>query len=209
MSEKHKYHEACHKIAELEQEIQYYKDHHKSFWEKCFPKKEDKMECECKHKRNLIAYFVKLNPNAIIPERAEVGSVGYDVYTDFNGADYNIGPGETGLLHTGIVAIPPKGFHWELVLRSSTPKKKEGIVLANSVGIIDPSYCGPKDEIRILILNTSKEIKTFYKGERVAQLILRENLIPEVQEVSIETIIANDDRGGFGSTTTEKEKKNE
>jgi dUTPase len=97
------------------------------------------------------------------------------------------------------------------------------LLQANALGLIDFSYIGPEDEIKIPLLNArtsskgsaqhwrsmGEELKdfdpkvvgafVFEKGTRIAQMILRENLVPVVEEISIDELRASS-RGGFGST---------
>jgi dUTPase len=167
-----------------------------------------------------IARFAKIDPEAVIPTYAEEGSVACDLYLLEKTVVY---PGEVVLARTGIVAIPPIGYHWELCLRSSTPVKNPLLLQANALGLIDFSYVGPNDEIRIPLLNArasskgsaqhwreiEKEVPNFdpkvvsafvfEKGTRIAQMILRENLVPAVEEISMDELRASS-RGGFGST---------
>jgi dUTPase len=167
-----------------------------------------------------VAKFAKIDPEAVIPTYAEKGSVACDLYLFEKTVVY---PGEVVLARTGIVAIPPIGYHWELCLRSSTPVKNPLLLQANALGLIDFSYIGPEDEIKIPLLNArtsskgsaqhwrsmGEELKdfdpkvvgafVFEKGTRIAQMILRENLVPVVEEISIDELRASS-RGGFGST---------
>ena len=182
---------------------------------------------------SFISRFAKIHKDAILPTIATKGSVGYDIYAL---EDTWIEPGEVKLIRTGLVAIPPDGFHFELVLRSSTPLKKEGLVLANSLGIIDRDYIGADDEIKIMILNTKKRrmnidsnydicgrfhtfedknndefelsieedfddsSNDFYikKGEKIAQLILRQSIVAPIQEIPISHLKNKKNRKGFG-----------
>ena len=47
--------------------------------------------------------------------------------------------------------------------RSSTPLKR-GLMIANGVGVIDPDYCGPADEIKIAVMNFTDEEVTITPG---------------------------------------------
>jgi dUTP pyrophosphatase len=162
------------------------------------------------------AYFIKIHPEAIIPAWGTKESSACDLTTI---VDAIIEPKKVVKIRTGLVAKPPLGYHWELSLRSSTPTKHYvGLILANSIGIIDSDYCGitrnsdnsinEADEILIPVLNILDD-KTIYipKGKRIAQLILRETLNKIfIKEVSVSDYISmcnkNDKkkRGGFGST---------
>lgn len=144
-------------------------------------------------------YFSKITEGAIFPTIATDGSVGYDLYTS---EDVYIDSGNVVLVGTGIVAVPPDGYHFELVLRSSTPKKHKGLVLANSIGIIDSDYVGQKDEIKIMLLNTTPKMffikSSIYipKHQKIAQLLLRENIVFPSYELPMENL--GKSRGGFG-----------
>ena len=58
--------------------------------------------------------------------------------------DIHLSEGEFALLSLGIRVKIPEGFEAYIVPRSST-FKNFGILQANSIGIIDSSYCGPND----------------------------------------------------------------
>lgn len=145
------------------------------------------------------AKFVKLRPDAVIPRYQTKKSAGCDLTIPTEMQAIELQPGELKLVATGIVAIPPYGYHWELCLRSSTPVKNRGLVQANSIGIIDSDFCGSKDEIKIPVLNTGDELITLKPGTRIAQLVLRENLCPDIKEITFEEL-KQTSRGGFGST---------
>lgn len=149
--------------------------------------------------------FYRMTPDATVPTLANKSAIGYDLYAL---EDVIIPSAKVVAIRTGIVAKAPWGYHFELCLRSGTPVKKSGLVLANGIGIIDPDYCGPEDEIKILVLNTNPVEDSGWawgpikikKGERIAQLILRENVTADIREGNYEALKASDSRGGFGST---------
>lgn len=53
--------------------------------------------------------------------------------------------GEFKLIPLGVALALPKGYEAHVVPRSST-FKTYGVIQANSMGIIDNSYCGPNDQ---------------------------------------------------------------
>jgi len=84
-----------------------------------------------------------------------------------------------------------------LVSRSSLHKRS--LYLANSVGVIDPSYEGENDEIRAMILNFSPIPVYIRKGERICQLLfLGRAQINDL--VKVKEHWGSRSRGGFGST---------
>lgn len=105
--------------------------------------------------------------------------------------------GEYRLIRLGVGMILPKGYEALVLPRSSTPKKF-GIMLGNSMGVIDNSYSGDADEWKfpaVAIRDTVIE-----KGDRIAQFRIVENqpsivfeVVDHLNEVS---------RGGIGSTGT-------
>ena len=103
--------------------------------------------------------------------------------------------GEYKLLRLGIGMEIPKGYEALVVPRSSTPSKF-GIILANSIGVIDNSYNGDTDQWRfpaIAIRDTVIE-----KGDRICQFRIIENQ-PELEFEEVERL--NEiSRNGIGST---------
>ena len=87
----------------------------------------------------------------------------------------------------------PKGLIPELQIRArSGLALNHGITLANGVGTVDADY---KDEIKVLLWNTSKEDFTINVGDRIAQLLLGlSHRIPTLP------VLNNVRKGGFGST---------
>ena len=99
------------------------------------------------------------------------------------------------LLPTGLGIGIPKDHVMHVYPRSST-YKKFGILLANSVGTIDPDYSGPDDQIFIAVINPGPEPVTIKAGSRVAQFLIT----PRPQIKWVEGEAGNQNRGGFGTT---------
>ncbi|HSX58052.1 MAG TPA: hypothetical protein VLE47_02145 [Candidatus Saccharimonadales bacterium] len=79
-----------------------------------------------------------------------------------------IQPKEIKLIPLNVSVQIPEGFALLVFARSSTPWKK-GLLVANSVGIVDPFYRGDKDEVLIELLNFSDKEVQIEKGELLAQ----------------------------------------
>jgi dUTP pyrophosphatase len=80
--------------------------------------------------------------------------------------------------------------------RSSTPLKR-GLMVANGVGVVDPDYCGPGDEVKIAVLNVTTAPVTIRQGDRIAQGIF----LPAPRVTWEETdALGTSSRGGFGGT---------
>ncbi len=144
-----------------------------------------------------IVKFCKIHEDAKIPTIASKGSVGYDLYAL---EDVTIEPSQLKVVRTGLVGVPPMGYYFQLYIRSSVPYKNQGLVLANSVGIIDEDYVGPEDELRILLLNTKTRGAPFQiqKHQKIAQLVIHESLVAPIEEISI--VQLKKSRGGLGSS---------
>lgn len=102
------------------------------------------------------------------------------------------------LIHTGIKANMNNDEVLELYNRSSNPGKK-GLILANSVGVVDADYYGNKDndgEIMFSFYNFTAHDVEIHVGDKIGQGIFKKFLHPEVN------CIINDveRQGGFGST---------
>lgn len=110
--------------------------------------------------------------------------------------------GQTMMIPLGIAMKLPDGYEAHLVPRSST-FKNYGIIMTNSMGIIDNSYSGNNDQWHFPALylgNEKSRHARIRKGARIAQFrIVRK--MPEAELIRVEKL-EGPDRGGFGSTGT-------
>lgn len=109
--------------------------------------------------------------------------------------DVTLKAGDFALISLGVAMKLPAGFEAWLAPRSST-FMKWGIILTNSIGIVDNSYCGNDDIWKMPVYATrDTEIK---KGDRIAQFrIIPSMIIPCLNRVDE---LSSENRGGFGST---------
>lgn len=109
--------------------------------------------------------------------------------------DTTMKAGEYKMIPLGIAMELPQGYE-ALVAPRSSAFRKYGVLLANSIGIIDESYKGDNDEWNFLAYAVRD---TFIpKNERICQFrIIRHQ--PSVTLVEVDTL-GNPDRGGIGST---------
>ena len=131
-----------------------------------------------------------------VPGYATPGAAAMDLRACLETA-VEIQPGETVLIPSGIaIGIHDPGLVALLVPRSGLGIK-HGIVLANTIGVIDSDYQG---EIGIGIYNRSKTAYTIQPGERICQMML----MPVVQAglVLVDEFSQESERGagGFGHT---------
>lgn len=177
-----------------------------------------------KSSKRIIEIPISLSGGAKCPKYAHVGDAGLDVYAI---EDYDVEPGETALVKTGLKVAVPRGFELQVRPRSGTSLKTK-MRVANTPGTIDSGYRG---EIGIIIENIEPKIadisytfeenpedtahpyirltsikhgKSYHieKGERIAQLVLNEIPLAHFYEVDDIGVFNNDDRGegGFGSS---------
>lgn len=132
-----------------------------------------------------------LNDKAQLPTRGSEYAAGYDLYAS-----------EAIMVRKGCTTLIPTGIAIELQenqfagIYSRSGFAKDGLVVANGVGVIDPDYRGP---IGVLIYNQEKFDTIVDEGTRIAQMVVQE-FVPvqfeEVEELS-ETVRGG---GGFGSS---------
>ena len=133
-----------------------------------------------------------------LPVRKTKYSAGYDIEAaeDVIVPSFKKGMNPT-LVKTGIKAYMQDDEVLILANRSSNPKKK-GLILANSIGVIDKDYYGNEDNdghIFVQCINIKDEDVIIKKGEAVAQAIFQKYLM--IDGDNAEGIR----KGGFGSTS--------
>jgi len=89
----------------------------------------------------------------------------------------------------------PEGYEAIVAPRSST-FKKFGLIMTNSFGVIDSSYCGNEDVWRFPALAMRKT--TIYKGDRICQF----RIVKRQPDIVFKEVnnLDNPNRGGIGST---------
>ena len=124
-------------------------------------------------------------------EALEVGD-----WIDLRSAEsVEIKAGEYKLIRLGVAMELPEGYEALVAPRSST-FKNYGILLANSLGIIDESYKGDNDEWKFLAYATRDT--HVEKNDRICQFRIIEHQ-PKIKLTKVESL-GNADRGGIGST---------
>jgi dUTP pyrophosphatase len=77
--------------------------------------------------------FRRLDPDAMLPERAHPGDAGFDLRSI---EDLEVGPGEREMVRTGVAAAIPEG-HAGLVLPRSGLASKLGLTVAYAHGLFE------------------------------------------------------------------------
>lgn len=131
-----------------------------------------------------------------LPQYATAGSAGLDLRVMFeNCTGVAINPGETVLIPTGLaIHIADPGYA-ALILPRSGLGHKHGLVLGNTIGLVDSDYQG---ELMVSAhLRQGSEPLHLNHGDRIAQLVI----VPVVQ-VALNVVEAftptNRAEGGFG-----------
>ena len=133
-----------------------------------------------------------------LPVRKTKYSAGYDIEAaeDTVIPSFKKGMAPT-LIKTGIKAYMQDDEFLALYNRSSNPKKK-GLILANSVGIIDKDYYENPDNdghIMFAFYNIKEEDVVIKKGEAIGQGIFQKFFAVDNDSAEGERV------GGFGSTS--------
>lgn len=129
-----------------------------------------------------------------MPAYETSGSAGMDLRA-FVSEEIELKPLERKLIPTGLFLEIPEGYEAQLRPRSGLAFK-HGISLPNTPATIDSDYRG---EIKIALINLSKEIFVVKNGERIAQMIIAKHEKAELVQVE-ELNETKRGEGGFGST---------
>ena len=134
---------------------------------------------------------VKLHKDAVIPERATLGSAGYDLCSV---EDVTITPGARAIVPTGLaIGIGAFDVYARIAPRSGLAAKNGLDVMA---GIVDSDYTG---ELKVVLINLGTETVVLHKGSKIAQLVFERIALPRLEEANALDSTTRGD-GGFGST---------
>ena len=137
------------------------------------------------------------NSNINLPVRSTKNSAGYDVEAAEDCIIPAFKPGQKPtLVKTGIKAYMESDEVLILANRSSNPGKK-GLILANSIGVVDSDYYENPDNdghIMYAFFNFKAEDVEIKKGDRIGQAIFQKYLVTD------NDIAQGERTGGFGST---------
>lgn len=137
-----------------------------------------------------------IHPNAVVPERCHDDDSGMDL---FSVEEYDIEPGETKLVKTGIKIILPKNHEAQIRPKSGLALKK-GLSVLNTPGTIDEGYRG---EVCVILINHGKETVHIGLREKVAQMVIAKVEKPNiyfVNQITYNSFETERGEGGFGST---------
>jgi dUTP pyrophosphatase len=131
-----------------------------------------------------------------MPHYATEGAAGMDLRACITEA-LTLMPGQCELIPTGLaIHIADPGFA-AIILPRSGLGHKHGIVMGNTIGLIDSDYQG---ELKISCWNRSTEAYTIQPGDRIAQLMIIPVMQVQLQQVEAFTESSSRGDGGFGHT---------
>lgn len=128
-----------------------------------------------------------------LPIRKTAKSAGYDLAA---AEEIDLAPGCVTLVPTGLKAYMEADEVLLIYIRSSLAMK-QGVLLANGVGVIDADYAdNPSNEghIQIALYNPTAEVVPIGRGQTIAQGVFAQFLVVDDDQATGER------RGGFGST---------
>ena len=132
--------------------------------------------------------------NNPLPSYATEGSAGMDLRANLQ-EPITLQSLERFLIPTGLFIELPDGYEAQIRPRSGLAAK-QGLTCLNSPGTIDSDYRG---EIKVILVNLSKEPQTIQTGERIAQMV-----IGKVEKAALVLVDGLNDtqrgHGGFGHT---------
>lgn len=131
---------------------------------------------------------------AQLPSYATVDAAGLDLTAAID-TPITLASLERTAVDTGLAIALPRGYEAQIRPRSGLAAK-HGITVVNAPGTIDADYRG---EIKVLLVNLSREPYTIHPGDRIAQMIVAP--FTQATLVVADSLDATERAsGGFGST---------
>lgn len=137
---------------------------------------------------------VMLDPGAKMPTRAHSLDAGYDLYSPVNATVFprSWACDNSVVIDTGVHIQIPEGYVGDV-------KSKSGLMMNHDIitdGTVDAGYTG---SIRVKLFNLGNGIARIEKGQKIAQLVIKKIITPELEVVdALEATDRGD--GGFGSS---------
>jgi len=129
-----------------------------------------------------------------LPRYSTAGSSGMDLYADVK-KELILLPGAIRLVSCGIYISMPIGYEAQIRPRSGLALK-HGISIVNAPGTIDSDYRGL---VSVILINLGREPFGIKRGDRIAQMVIKEVLAAEFDEcVQLDETARS--VGGFGHT---------
>lgn len=129
-----------------------------------------------------------------LPHYTTQGSAGMDIRAAVKD-ELILRAGQIDLIPTNLIVEIPEGYEIQVRPRSGLALK-HGIGILNSPGTIDSDYRG---EIKVIMMNFSREDFVIKRGERIAQLVLSKVYRAKFEE-NDNLLKTKRGDGGFGHT---------
>jgi dUTP pyrophosphatase len=130
----------------------------------------------------------------VLPAYETIASAGMDLRANLEYPEV-LKPMDRKLISTGLFIELPNGYEAQIRPRSGLAFKF-GVTIVNSPGTIDADYRG---EIKVLLINLSKEDFTIGDGDRIAQMVIaKHEKVDWVETTELST--TNRGAGGYGHT---------
>jgi len=134
-----------------------------------------------------------------LPTAATAGSAGVDLRAMID-APLTLEPGQRELIPTGL-SIHIQDPSWcAMLMPRSGQGHKRGLILGNTIGLIDSDYQGP---LMVSLWNRGQSPQTIEIGERIAQMVLVPVAVPSFNWVDEYTGDSARGEGGYGSSGTQ------
>ena len=140
---------------------------------------------------------IKLTRGMEAPEYATSGSAAVDLRAALEeGEVVTLMPGERSRIPTGIAISPERTDVVAVIAGRSGHGLKNGVTMANSIGVIDSDYRG---EISVVLINHGSEPFEVRRGDRIAQMMFMPVLCASfIKSDSLDETERG--AGGFGSS---------
>ena len=130
-----------------------------------------------------------------LPAYSTPESAGMDVRAWLPDGPVTLMPGHRALIGTGLYMELPAGYECQVRPRSGLALR-HGISIVNSPGTVDADYRG---EVGVILINLGQEPFTVTSGERICQIVIKEYVPVQWDEVS-SLDPSERGAGGFGHT---------
>ena len=149
---------------------------------------------------DLIEVEVITSDDRFIPEYKTDMAAGVDLMAAIE-EPVTLAPGEVKLIPTGLKMFINDSLVAGFIFPRSGNGVKKGLVLANTVGVIDADYQG---EIQVAAFNRNHAVYgdtiTIEPGDRIAQLVFMPIAYAHFKKVDTFSEASDRGEGGFGST---------
>lgn len=131
-----------------------------------------------------------------LPAPATPGSAGVDLRAMID-APLTLTPGQRELVPTGLSIYLADPNWCAMLMPRSGQGHKRGLILGNTIGLIDSDYQGP---LMVSLWNRGQQTQTIEIGERIAQMVLVPVGRPEFEWVEDYQVVSDRGAGGYGSS---------